>query len=141
MKDQRIPFIRRALDGVLESLEATLRVKRWTDAEGIPEPLQETALRLVERLGTADRLAATTFRGDPQDVERAEAMVSAIRRLDAAYVAFLHSLHRKPDDLESAAFALTQEIEQVKSGADRWAGPSEPQNLRRPATATGRASR
>src|ERR1700722_9632720 len=85
MKDQRVPFIRRALDGVLESLEATLRVKRWTGAEEIPAPLQKAATRLVERLGTADRLAATAFRGTPQDVGRVEAMVTAIRRLDAAY--------------------------------------------------------
>ena len=121
MKDQRVPFIRRALDGVLESLEATLRVKRWTGAEEIPEPLKKAALRLVERLGTADRLAATAFRGTPQDVGRVEAMVSAIRRLDAAYVAFRQALDRKPDDLEAAAVALTEEIDHVKSGVDHWA--------------------
>jgi hypothetical protein len=121
MKDQRVPFIRRALDGVLESLEATLRVKRWTGAEEIPAPLQKAATRLVERLGTADRLAATAFRGTPQDVGRVEAMVTAIRRLDAAYVAFRQSLERKPDDLEAAAVALTEEIDHVKSGIDHWA--------------------
>ena len=121
MKDQRVPFIRRALDGVLESLEATLRVKRWTAAEDIPEPLKKAATRLVERLGTADRLAATAFRGTPQDVGRVEAMVTAIRRLDAAYVAFRQSLDRKPDDLEAAAVALTEEIDHVKSGVDYWA--------------------
>jgi hypothetical protein len=121
MKDQRVPFIRRALDGVLESLEATLRVKRWTGAEEIPAPLQKAATRLVERLGTADRLAATAFRGTPQDVGRVEAMVTAIRRLDAAYVAFRQSLERKPDDLEAAAIALTEEIDHVKSGVDHWA--------------------
>lgn len=122
MKDQRVPFIRRALDGVLESLEATLRVKRWTAAEDIPEPLKKAATRLVERLGTADRLAATAFRGTPQDVGRVEAMVTAIRRLDAAYVAFRQSLDRKPDDLEAAAVALTEEgIDHVKSGVNHWA--------------------
>ncbi len=121
MKDQRVPFIRRALDGVLESLEATLRVRRWTGSEEIPEPLKKAALRLVERLGTADRLAATAFRGTPQDVGRVEAMVAAIRRLDAAYVAFRQSLDRKPDDLEAAAVALTEEIDHVKSGIDHWA--------------------
>jgi hypothetical protein len=121
MKDQRVPFIRRALDGVLESLEATLRVKRWTGAEEIPAPLQKAATRLVERLGTADRLAATAFRGTPQDVGRVEAMVAAIRRLDAAYVTFRQSLDRKPDELEAAAVALTEEIDHVKSTVDLWA--------------------
>jgi hypothetical protein len=121
MKDQRVPFIRRALDGVLESLEATLRVKRWTGVEEIPEPLKKAAMRLVERLGTADRLAATAFRGTPQDVGRVEAMVSAIRRLDAAYVAFRQALDRKPEELEAAAVALTEEIDHVKSGIEHWA--------------------
>ena len=121
MKDQRVPFIRRALDGVLESLEATLRVKRWTGAEEIPEPLKKAALRLVERLGTADRLAATAFRGTPQDVGRVEAMVSAIRKLDAAYVTFRQALDRKPEELEAAAITLTEEIDHVKAGIEHWA--------------------
>jgi hypothetical protein len=121
MKDQRVPFIRRALDGVLESLEATLRVRRWTGVEEIPEPLKKAAMRLVERLGTADRLAATAFRGTPQDVGRVEAMVAAIKRLDAAYVTFRQALERKPEELELAAIALTEEIDHVKSGIEQWA--------------------
>ena len=121
MKDQRVPFIRRALNGVLESLEATLRVRRWTGPDEIPEPLKKTATLLVERLGTADRLAATAFRGTPQDVGRVEAMVRAIRRLNAAYVTFRQALDRKPEELEAAAAALTEEIDHVKSGGEQWA--------------------
>lgn len=121
MKDQRIPFIRKALDGVLESLEATLRVKRWTGAEEIPEPLKRASDRLVERLTTADRLATTPFRGTPIDTGKVEAMVGAIRRLDAAYVAFRQVVERKPTDLETAATLLTEEIDHVKATSESWA--------------------
>jgi hypothetical protein len=120
MKDQRIPFIRRALDGVIESLEAALRVRRWTGSDEIPEPLKRAADRLVERLGTADRLAETAFRGAPQDVGRVKAMVGAIRQLDVAYVAFRQSVERQPGELEDAARALTDEIERVKGSSDNW---------------------
>jgi hypothetical protein len=120
MKDQRVPFIRRALDGVIESLEAALRVKRWTGSEDIPEPLKRAADRLVERLGTADRLAETAFRGAPQDVGRVKAMVGAIRQLDVAYVAFRQTIDRKPDEVEDAARALTEEIDRVKGTSESW---------------------
>jgi len=123
MKDQRLPIIRRTLDGIVESLEATLRVKRWTGAEEVPEPLKRAAARLVERLGAADRVASSSFRGTPQDVGRVTAMVGAMKRLDAAYVSFRQAVERTPTDVESAATVLAEEIDHVKSGMDDWAAP------------------
>jgi hypothetical protein len=120
MKDQRIPFIRKTLDSVLESLEATLRVKRWTGND-LPEPLKVAADRLLERLGTADRLGASAFRGSPSDMSRVTAMLAAMKRLDAAYVAYRARVEKSPADKDAAAEALDEEIIQVKSGMEAWA--------------------
>jgi hypothetical protein len=120
MKDQRIPFIRKTLDSVLESLEATLRVKRWTGND-LPEPLKVAADRLLERLGTADRLGASAFRGSPSDMSRVTAMLAAMKRLDAAYVAYRARVEKNPADKDAAAEALDEEIIQVKSGMEAWA--------------------
>src|SRR6185312_10959198 len=118
MKDQRIPALRRALDALLESLEATLRVKSWTGPEEIPEPLRNKAERLVERLGVADRLSAFTPRSGALDAERVQAMSAAIKRLDAAYVAYRQAVERAPASLESALASLREEIDGVKEGND-----------------------
>jgi hypothetical protein len=120
MKDQRIPFIRKTLDSVLESLEASLRVNRWTDAEAIPEPLKRAADRLLEHLGAADRLTATQFRGNPTDTTRVEAMFAALKHLDRAYVAFRKSRDGSAADIEAAAITLTEEIDQVKRDNTKW---------------------
>src|SRR6185312_4052198 len=118
MKDQRIPALRRALDALLESLEATMRVKGWAGSDEIPDPLRNTAARLVERLGTADRLSAFTPRSSALDAERVQAMTAAIKRLDAAYVAFRQAVERTPASLESALASLREEIDGVKEGND-----------------------
>jgi hypothetical protein len=120
MKDQRIPFIRKTLDSVLESLEATLRVKRWTGND-LPEPLKRAADRLLERLGTADRLGSSAFRGSPSDMSRVTAMLGAMKRLDTAYVAYRARVEKTPVDKDAAAEALDEEIIQVKSGMEAWA--------------------
>ena len=121
MKDQRIPFIRKTLDSLLESLEATLRVRRWTGADSIPEPLKLQADKLLDRLGAADRLAASAFRGTPADMTRVESMLAAMRRLDAAYVAYRARVEKSPADKEEAAVQLDEAIGEVKGGSDNWA--------------------
>jgi hypothetical protein len=123
MKDQRIPALRRALDALLESLEATLRVRSWGGSDEIPEPLRKTAGRLVERLGTADRLSGFTPRSTALDAERVQAMSAAIRRLDAAYVAFRHAVERAPTSAESALASLREEVDGVKEGNEAWSAP------------------
>jgi hypothetical protein len=123
MKDQRIPALRRALDALLESLEATLRVRSWAGSDEIPEPLRNTAGRLVERLGTADRLSGFTPRSSALDAERVKAMSAAVRRLDAAYVTFRQAIERVPASAESAIASLREEVDGVKEGNDAWSAP------------------
>lgn len=123
MKDQRIPALRRALDALLESLEATLRVKSWTGADQVPEPLRNAAGRLVERLGTADKAAAFTPNSSPLDAERVHAMGAAVKRLDAAYVAFHQAMERAPESAAAAMSALREEIDVVKGENDAWSAP------------------
>jgi hypothetical protein len=123
MKDQRIPSLRRALDAVIASLEATLRVRSWAGPEEIPQPLRGSAERLVERLRTADRLSAFTPNPTGPDGARVQAMSAAIQRLDAAYVTFRRSAERAPASVESAIASLRDEIDVVKEGNDAWSAP------------------
>ena len=119
MKDQRIPILRRALDALLESLEATLRMKEWNGPEEIPEPIRASAERLVERLRSADRLGAISVRG-AEDAKRVEAMTSAIKRLDDAYVSFREAIDRAPSSVVLALATLRAEIDLVKERNDTW---------------------
>src|SRR5687768_14637509 len=91
MKDQRVAFVRRALSELVESLDASMRVGRWSGADSVPAPLAASAALLVERLGKANRLAADKFTGPPRVVETISAMSTAIRQLDVAFVAYSNS--------------------------------------------------
>jgi len=115
MKDKRVLVFRTALDELVESLEATMRVTRWESADSIPEPLQESASRLVARLGTADRLATGVFKGRPDDVSRVAALTSAMRKLEGAYVEFRRKLAAAPNERARAASALDAAIDEVKA--------------------------
>jgi hypothetical protein len=95
-------------------------VKRWTGSD-LPEPLKVAADRLLERLGTADRLGASAFRGSPSDMSRVTAMIAAMKRLDTAYVAYRARVEKNPAEKDAAAEALDEEIIQVKSGMEAWA--------------------
>ena len=121
MKDERVTFFRKALEGLIESLDATVRVMRWSGEDGIPEPLQESASLLVTRLGTADRLASGNFAGSATDTARVTAMCAAMRRLDAAYVAYRQKLDTAPTERDAAGMTLDAEIDEVKADARRWA--------------------
>ena len=120
MKDQRIPMLRRALDALLESLDATVRVRGSSGAEEIPQLVRDSAARLIERLGMAERLASMPLRGTPLDSKRAEVMSGAVRRLDAAYVAFRQVIERTPSNAEAAMNVLQGEIALVRQGNDEW---------------------
>ena len=119
MKDSRVAFFRSALEDLLESLVATVRVNRWVGPDAIPEPIKESAARLGTRLGTAGRLASSVFKGTPADVARVEVMLTAMRRLDAAYVAYRQHLDQSAAARETAALALDAEIAEV-SDDTRW---------------------
>jgi hypothetical protein len=110
MKDQRLKVFRAALDGVTESLGALVRVARWSDPESPPEPLRSAVSKLVERLGTADRIASGTFVGSPADMTRVSAMCTTMTRLDVAYVAYRRRLESKSEPPVDAAATLEQDI-------------------------------
>ena len=115
MKDERVAFIKKALDSLIESLDATVRVHRWSEVEAIPEPLKEASSRLLDRLGAADRLSSSTFVGSPTDVARVKAIFASMVRLDAAYVAYRQECEAMPSHQEDAARTLIDEIDAVRS--------------------------
>jgi hypothetical protein len=119
MRDARVALFEKTLEGLVESLDATVRLTRWAGGEGIPEPLKESASQLLMRLGTASRLASSNFAGSVLDQGRVNVMLVAMRRLDAAYVVYRQGIDRTPQERESASAALNAEVDEVK-GDPRW---------------------
>jgi hypothetical protein len=118
-KDPRIVTFRSALESLIESLDATVRIARWEPGgEPIPEPLRLIATQLQDRLGSANRLAAGRFVGAPAVVATSDAIKEAVRDLDAAFVAY-----RKRADGGQRAEALIEldgEVGRIKLDAHRW---------------------
>lgn len=121
-KDPRIVYFRGALEALVESLDATVRIARWRadGGETIPEPLRESAAQLVDRLGTANRLASGKFVGSPAVVASSDAIGAAIRDLDAAFVAYRRRSDAGPEERNEAANALDAEVGRIKGDAHRW---------------------
>ena len=87
--DPRIVAFRSALESLIESLDATVRIARWeTGVEPIPDPLRHSAEQLQDRLGSANRLASSKFVGAPAVVATSNAIKEAVRDLDTAFVAY-----------------------------------------------------
>jgi hypothetical protein len=120
MKDQRVPFFRRTLEALVESLDATARLSRWDSAETAPLPLHESAAKLGERLGAANRLASAKVAGAGQVVASLTGVTGAIKRLDAAYVQYRSRIETKPAERDEAAVALDAEIGIVKEEVGGW---------------------
>jgi hypothetical protein len=110
MNNQRVKVFRAAVDGLVESLDALVRVSRWADAEAPPEPLRTAVSKLSERLGSADRLASGTFVGSPADRTKVAAMCASMKKLDLAYVAFRKRVEARPASAVDAAAALETDI-------------------------------
>ena len=108
--DARVATFRSALDGLIESLDATVRLRRSTEQEGALEALKASAAQLLTRLGIANRLAAGRFSGSMADTARVQAIAAAVRRLDAAYVVYCQGRDR-----DLAVSTLATEIVQVKA--------------------------
>lgn len=115
MKDKRVMVFRQSLEELVESLEATLRVAGWGEAESVPEPLRDSAAKLMSRLGTADRLATGIFKGTATDMARVSSMTEAMRKLEVAYVAYRKKLDAPESERGKAADDLIIVIERVKS--------------------------
>ena len=115
MKDQRVPTLRRTLEALMESLDATARLSRWDSNEPAPEPLRESAAKLGERLSAANRLAADKFVGAGPVIASLSGMSGAIKRLDAAYVQYRDRLEATPAERDAASVALDEELGGVKA--------------------------
>jgi hypothetical protein len=109
MKDRRVAHARSVLSELVESLDATVRIGRWSGEE-VPPPLRASAGLLIDRLGKANRLAASRFVGAPKSEEAFTAVSSAIQRLDLAFVAYRNSL-----DKAEAERALDAELAKVSA--------------------------
>ena len=120
--DPRIVTFRGALESLIESLDATVRIARWPsgDGEPIPEPLQRSAAQLQDRLGSATRLAAGRFVGAPAMVNTSDAIKEAVQELDAAFLAYRKRLEGAPSDRDEAAIVLDGVVGRVKLEAHRW---------------------
>ena len=119
MKDQRLQVFRDATASLIESLEAFVRLARWTDAEPKPESLVRSAAKLHDRLGAADRLSASRFHGPPPEMAKFAAMCTAMKRLDAAYLAYCRDATHASDKTE-AATTLECEVSATAAGAHAW---------------------
>ena len=121
-KDPRIVTFRGALESLIESLDATVRIARWAPGgEPIPEPLRRSAEQLQERLGSANRLAAGKFVGAPAVVATSDAIREAVQQLDAAFVAYRkRATDTGPGQQDEAAIELDAEVGRIKLDAHRW---------------------
>jgi hypothetical protein len=120
-KDPRIVTFREALESLIESLDATVRIARWQPGgEPIPEPLRRSAAQLQERLGSANRLAGGRFVGAPAVVATSDAIREAVRQLDAAFVAYRKYADGTPSQQDEAAIELDAELGRTKLDAHRW---------------------
>jgi hypothetical protein len=120
-KDPRIVTFRGALESLIESLDATVRIARWGPAgEPIPEPLRRGAAQLQERLGSANRLAGGKFVGAPAVVATSDAIREAVQELDAAFVAYRKRAEGDRGQRDEAAIELDAEVGRIKLDAHRW---------------------
>jgi hypothetical protein len=118
-KDPRIVAFRGALESLIESLDATVRIARWeAGGEPVPEPLRHSAEQLQGRLGSANRLAAGRFVGAPAVVATSNAIKEAVRDLDAALVAYRKRI--EGGQREEAVIDLDGEVGRIKLDAHRW---------------------
>jgi hypothetical protein len=113
---------RGALESLLESLDAAVRLARWPKGGGepVPEALERSAIQLQSHLGSASRLAAGKFAGTPVIVSKSDAIKEAVRDLDAALVAYRRRLEATPKEREEAALELDAVVGRVKRDAHRW---------------------
>ena len=120
--DPRIVTFRGALESLLESLDATVRIARWQPVEGgpVPEDLRRSAVQLQGRLGSATRLAAGKFADTGAVAEKSDAIKAAVRDLDEAFVAYRRRLDGAPRKRDEAALELDAVLGRVKGDAHRW---------------------
>lgn len=121
MNDQRVMAFRKVLNALVESLDATVRVARWSTPDAIPAPLKTSASKLLDHLGSANRFASDRYLGSAPMVACMNAMSVATKNLDRAYVEYRRHIEERKEDVDQAAKALDREIDGVKATSDQWA--------------------
>jgi hypothetical protein len=120
VNDQRVTAFRKVLTSLVESLDAAVRVARWSGPEAIPTPLHNSASKLLDHLGAANRFAADRYVGSPPVIACMTAMSAATKVLDGAYVAYRRQIETDKGQLDQAAMALDHEIDGVKAKSHEW---------------------
>lgn len=120
MKDHRLQVFRAAVDGLIESLEAVIRLSRWDDGEPRPKPLVDSAAKLLDRLGAADRLSSSRFNGSATEVKKVSAACLVLKRLDAAYLAYRQQIDGGIAGTADAVAALETELANASAGSAAW---------------------
>jgi hypothetical protein len=119
MKNHRILVFRNAIEGLVESLEAVVRLSRWSDTEPKPAPLVLSAGKLQERLGAAERLSSARFQGTPHEVDKVGAMCVVLKGLDEAYVTYRQQLDSPGNENTGEAVAAL-ETKVAALAAESW---------------------
>lgn len=114
MTQSAMDFYRNAIAELLESLDASVHVSTLASPQAAPEETRACASRLVERLGTANRLAKGRFTGPERVVTKMSAMSAAVQRLDEAFVSYRRSEGGSREERARGAEALQVEIDKVR---------------------------
>jgi hypothetical protein len=120
MNDRRVAAIREALEVLLDSIDATSRLKRWDASDSFPESMRQSATQLDQRLEAANKLAASSYVGNTLVVSRLNGISDAIRRLDRACTDFRVRIAQDPTQLSAALDAMDAEVDEVKNESERW---------------------
>jgi hypothetical protein len=118
MNDTRVKALREALEGLVEAMDATVRVERWEPGESIPEPLRQCAAELPRRLERAKQLSAAQSTSSAADAAAVEAMRTALSRLSASYDAYEASAATQSRRI--ASMTLEQEMGQTRADTGAW---------------------
>jgi Zn-dependent M16 (insulinase) family peptidase len=114
MRNKRIQVFQQSLEELVESIDATLRLSSWDVAEAVPEPLKESASKLMARMAVSDRLVSGVFNGNSRDAAHVRMLTDAMRRLDAAYLAYVKKLE-SDFGREKARNELSAALDQVRT--------------------------
>jgi hypothetical protein len=120
MIDKRVTYARTVLDGLLESLDAAVRIARWPENEGVPPALQLSADQLAERLGNANRVLADKFVGAPTVTKIMQEMSTAIALLDAAYLEYRGAMAGTDAERQEGVSTLEAGLVKVRDNPRLW---------------------
>ncbi len=111
MNDRRVTAIRNALEALVESIDATLRIARWDISDPLPDSLRLAAAQLEANLKVANELARGNVSGTPAIVHRLTVSSAAVQRLTTAYQEFVNLKGGEAADLATARENLDAAID------------------------------